>query len=297
MKREELADLAVFLAVAEEGSFTRAAVRLGVSQSAVSHTIRRLEATLGFRLLNRSSRSVSTTDMGEKLLATLRPGFNQIEVRIEELRSIGDAPSGLIRLTTSMNVVRTILWPVVAGLVRDYPDVRVEVNTNSRVVDLAEGRFDAAIRLTEMVGPDLIAVPVGPPIEMAAVASPGYLAARGVPRHPSDLDAHDCIVMRFGANTATYDWEFERGDEELVRKVDGPFIFNDSELCIAAAHEGYGIAYVTLPEVRADIDSGKLQRLLADWCPPFDGFQLCYSSRRQMTSALRLLVDRLRYRS
>ncbi|WP_246739559.1 LysR family transcriptional regulator [Martelella sp. HB161492] len=296
MKRDELADLTVFLAVVDEGNFTRAAVRLGVSQSAVSHTIRRLEAMLGFRLLNRSSRNVSTTEMGEKLILSLRPGLQQIESRIEELRAIGDTPSGLIRITASVTAVRTILWPVVKQLVRDYPEIRIELNTNSRLADLAEGRFDLAVRLAEMVGPDLIAVPVGPPVEMAAVATPDYFARRGVPLHPADLDAHDCLVLRFGAISAPYDWEFERDGEAITRRVTGPFLFNESGLCVDAAREGFGIAYVTLPEVCDDIDRGRLQRVLADWCAPFDGFQLCYPSRRQMSTAQRLLIDRLRYR-
>ncbi|AJY44969.1 LysR family transcriptional regulator [Martelella endophytica] len=296
MKREELADLTVLLAVVEEGNFTRAAVRLGISQSAVSHTIRRLEAALGFRALNRTSRSVSLTDMGEKLIASLRPGLAQIEERIEELRSIGDRPSGLVRITASLAAVRAILWPVMTEISRDYPDIQIEINTNSRLSDLAEGRFDAAVRLAEMVGPDLIAVPVGPAVAMAAVASPDYLAGRGVPEHPDELARHDCIVMRFGANTAPYDWEFEGRGEEIVRKVSGPFIFNESELCIRAALEGFGIAYIPLPEVETEIADGRLQRVLADWCEPFEGFHLCYSSRRQMSSALRIVIDRLRYR-
>ncbi len=296
MRREELGDLTVFMTVAEEGNFTRAANRLGVSQSAVSHTIRRLEAALGFRVLNRTSRSVSTTDMGEKLISALKPGLEQIESRIEELRSLGDTPSGLVRLTASATAVRFILWPVIMELVRDYPNIQVEINTNSRLADLAEGRFDAAVRLAEMVGPDLIAVPVGPSVEMAAVGSPAYFEKRGVPLHPADLDRHDCIVMRFGATSAAYDWEFERDGEEIVRKVSGPLLFNEAEFCVQAAREGYGICYVTLPEVEAEIRAGRLKRVLADWCEPFDGFQLCYSSRRQMSSALRLLIDRVRYR-
>ncbi|NVO27949.1 LysR family transcriptional regulator [Donghicola sp. C2-DW-16] len=296
MKREELADLTVFLAVAEQGSFTRAAAHLGISQSAVSHTMRRLEASLGFRLLNRNSRSVSTTEMGDKLLASLRPNLGQIENRIEELRSLRGTPSGLVRITTSATAARTILWPVIRDLVRDYPDIQIEVNTNPALSDLAEGRFDCALRLAEGVPPDMIAVPVTGPLQMAAVGSPAYFAARGVPLHPRDLDGHACLNMRFGPNAPIYDWEFEKAGETLVRKVNGPFTFNDADFCVQAAREGYGIAFVGLPEVQPDLDTGKLQRVLADWCDPFEGFHLCYSSRRQMSSAFRLLVDRLRHR-
>ncbi|NVO25466.1 LysR family transcriptional regulator [Donghicola mangrovi] len=296
MKCEDLSDLSVFLAIAEEGAFTKAAVRLGGSQSAVSHTIRRLEESLGFRLLNRSTRSVSCTDMGEKLLTSLRPGLKQIVSRIEELKSLTDTPSGLIRITTSKDVAKRTLWPAIKALIGDYPEIQVEISTNSRVVDLAEGRFDGAIRLAEAVGPDLIAVPVGPPQMMAAVGTPAYFAARGEPMHPTDLAEHDCITMRFGPDTAPYDWEFEKDGQEIVKKVSGPFIFNDGDLCVAAAREGYGIAYVLYSEVEADINAGLLRRVLSDWCPPFEGYTLCYSSRRQMTSAMRLLIDRLRYR-
>lgn len=296
MKREELSDLAVFMTVAEESNFTRAAVRLGVSQSAVSHTIRRLEASIGLKLLNRTSRRVTTTDAGEKLLAALRPGFGQIDARIEELRLLGDSPSGLIRVTTSKTAAQTILWPVASQLVKDYPGIQIEISTEARLADLTEDRFDCGIRLGEFVGPDMIAVRVGPQIQMAAVASPDYLRAHGVPEHPSDLDAHRCLGLRFGPHAPVYDWELERGEEEIVKKIAGPFIFNDSDFVIEAARRGHGIAFVTLPEVVADIENGTLRRVLADWCPPFDGFHLFYSGRRQVSSALRLLIDRLRHR-
>lgn len=296
MKREDLGDLAVFLIVAEEGNFTRAAVRLGVSQSAVSHTIRRLESSVGIRLLNRTSRRVTTTDAGENLLAALRPGFTQIDARIEELRILGDAPRGLLRLTASMTAARTILWPVISQLVRDYPEIQVELNLESRLTDLAGNRFDAGVRLGEFVGPDMIAVRVGPPIRMAAVAAPEYLEARGIPDHPSELENHACLSLRFSAHSAPYDWEFEKDGEELTKKVAGPFIFSESVICIEAAKEGHGIAFVTEPEVIADIEGGTLRRVLSDWCPPFDGFHLFYASRRQVSAPLRLLIDRLRYR-
>ena len=297
MKREELADLTVFVAVAGAGNFTKAATQLGVSQSAVSHTIRRLEASLGFRLLNRTSRSVSTTEAGATLLATLRPGLDQISARIEELRSLGDAPKGLLRIATSMTAARTVLWPVVSKMVRDYPDVQIEINTDSRVSDLAEERFDAAVRLGELIGPDMIAVPAGPPLRLAAVGSPAYFANRGVPLHPDDLDQHDCLTMRFSATSTIYDWEFEREGQELVKRVTGPFVFNESDLLIDAAKNGHGIAYVTEPEIATAVVDGSLRRVLMDWCPPFDGFMLCYSGRRQTSSALRLLIDRIRYRN
>ncbi len=293
--REELGDLSVFMTVAEESSFTRASVRLGLSQSAVSHSVRRLEASVGVKLLNRTSRRVSTTDAGEKLLATLRPSFGEINARIEEIRMLGDAPRGLVRLSASKAGAR-VLWPKLSKIVRDYPEVQIELNLESRLTDLAENRFDAGIRLREFVSPDMIAVRVGPPIRMVAVASPEYFRERGVPEHPTDLDDHACLQLRFHSHASPYDWEFEKDGEEIVKKVSGPFVFSESDICIDAAKEGHGIAFVTEPEVVDDIRDGTLRRVLADWCPPFEGYHLCYSGRRQISSAFRLVIDRLHYR-
>lgn len=297
MKREDLADLAVFMAVAQEQNFTRAAVHLGLSQSAVSHAVRRLEASIGLKLLNRTSRHVSMTYAGEKLLDALAPGFGRIDERIEELRTLGDAPRGFLRLTSSKPAAQDLLWPVISRIVRDYPAITIEVHIDSKLVDLTEDRFDAGIRLGEFVGPDMISVRVGPPVRMAAIAAPAYLQARGVPEHPLDLDRHDCLGLRFSPHAAPYDWEFERAGEEIVRKVSGPLIFNDSDFCIAAARQGHGIAFVTEPEVREDIRKGTVHEVLRDWCAPFPGYHLFYSGRRQVSSALRLLIDRLRDRS
>lgn len=293
--REELSDLALFMAVAEEKSFTRAAAQLNLSQSAVSHAVRRLEAHVGIKLLNRTSRRVSTTDAGEKLLAALRPGLGMINARIEELRLLGDAPRGLVRIATSKPALRTLLWPKLSQIIHDYPEIQIELNLESRLTDLAEERFDAGVRLREFVSPDMIAVKIGPPIRLAAVASPRYFQEHGVPEHPDDLDHHACLTLRFQAHAPVYDWEFERGDKEIVKKVSGPFIFSDSDICIEAAKAGHGIAFVTEPEVIDDIESGALRRVLADWCPAFDGYYLCYSGRRNLSSALRLVIDRLRY--
>ncbi len=200
MKREELSDLTLFMAVAEERSFTRAATRLELSQSAVSHAIRRLEEGVGIKLLNRTSRKVSTTDAGEKLLAALKPGLGMINARIEELRLLGDAPRGLVRLATSKPALRTLLWPKLSQIVRDYPEVQIELNLESRLTDLTEERFDAGVRLREFVGPDMIAVKIGPAVRLAAVATPEYFKRHGVPKHPHDLDEHACLVLRFHAH-------------------------------------------------------------------------------------------------
>ncbi|WP_022958125.1 LysR family transcriptional regulator [Spongiibacter tropicus] len=293
--REELSDLALFMTVAEFRSFTRAAAQLGMSQSAVSHAVRRLESSVGIKLLNRTSRRVSTTDAGEKLLAALRPGLGMISARIEELRLLGDVPRGLVRIATSKPALRTILWPTLSAIVRDYPEIQIELNLESRLTDLAEDRFDAGVRLREFVSPDMVAIKLGPPVRLAAVASPAYFQERGTPQHPDDLDKHACLVLRFHAHAPTYDWEFEKDGGALVKKVSGPFIFSESDICIEAAKAGHGIAFVTEAEVKDDIDSGALRRVLADWCPPFDGFYLCYSGRRNISSAFRLVIDRLRH--
>ncbi|MCA0919283.1 LysR family transcriptional regulator [Pseudooceanicola nanhaiensis] len=296
MDRDMIGDLSILLAVADEGNFTRAGHRLGVSQSAVSHTIRRLEDRIGVKLLNRNSRSVTLTDAGERLIATLRPSFRQVSDRIEEVRTLGERPSGLIRVTVSKPAAQRILWPVASQLVRDFPEVTIEISTDGRLSDLAEDRFDCAIRLSEHLGPDMIAVPVGPPLEMAAFASPDYLKDHPLPEHPEDLIGHNCIVMRHRVDGGTYDWEFEKDGEERVIKLDGPFILNDSGMVLQAALEGHGIGFLTAPEIEEAVAAGRLRRLLADWCPPFEGYHLCYSGRRNVSSALRVLIDRLRYR-
>ncbi|TMV09302.1 LysR family transcriptional regulator [Arenibacterium halophilum] len=294
MDRDMLGDLSTLLAVTEEGNFTRAGHRLGISQSAVSHTIRRLEDKIGVRLLNRSARKVTATDAGEQLLAALRPSFQQLGNRIEEIRTLGERPSGLVRVTSSAPATRDILWPVVSQLVRDYPDVRIEISSEGRLSDLAEDRFDCAIRLGEHLSPDMIAVPVGPQLEMAAVASPEYLARRGTPDHPDALEEHDCILMRHRSDGPVYDWEFEIDGEDVVKKLSGPFILNDPGHVLTAARAGHGFGYLPLPEVRADLDSGRLRRVLAEFCPRFDGYHLCYMGRRNLSSALRLLIERLK---
>lgn len=220
--------------------------------------------------------------------------FQHLDNRIEELRTLGERPSGLVRVTSSIPATRDILWPVASQLVRDYPAVRIEISSEGRLSDLAEDRFDCAIRLGEHLSPDMIALPVGPQLEMAAVATSAYLAARGTPQHPDDLDAHDCLLMRHRVDGPIYDWEFEVNGAEIVRKLSGPFILNDPGLVLSAAREGHGIAFLPLPEVAADLDAGRLRRVLTPFCPPFDGYHLCYMGRRNLSSAMRLLIDRLK---
>jgi len=296
MKRDELGDLAAFLMVAEERSFTRAAARLGTSQSALSHTVRRLETRLGLRLLVRTTRSVAPTEAGEKLAATLRPAFDEIEGRIEALGELRDRPSGNIRITAGEHSARTVLWPALAKLLPQYPDICVEIATDHRLVDLAEGRFDAGVRLGEHLAGDMIAVPIGPDLRMVVVGSPAYFATRPAPRTPHDLTDHACINIRLPTLGNLYAWEFEKDGRALNVRVEGPLIVNGSELMLEAALSGLGLIFVMEDQVEAMIADGRLVPVLEDWCPTFGGYHLYYPSRRQPTPAFALLVEALRYR-
>lgn len=296
MKRDELGDLAAFLAVAEERSFTRAAARLGVSQSALSHTIRRLEARLGLRLLLRTTRSVAPTEAGERLAEALRPAFDGIDARIEALSALRDRPSGTIRITAGEHAAQTVLWPVLERFLPLYPDVRVEIATDYRMIDLAEGRFDAGVRLGEHLAEDMIAVPIGPDMRMVVVGSPAYFADRPAPQTPHDLTGHACINLRLPTRGGLYVWEFEKDGRPLNVRVDGPLIVNDMDLMVSGALGGVGLGIVMEDQVTAHVAEGRLIRVLEDWSPPFPGYHLYYPSRRQPTPAFTALIDALRYR-
>ena len=296
MRREDLADLIAFAAVAEERSFTRAAAKLGTSQSALSHTVRRLETRLGVRLLTRTTRSVAPTEAGERLLRTLGPAFDQIDAELAQLGGLRDKPAGTIRISASDHAARAIVWPKLAALLPDYPDIKVELSIDSGFVDIVAERFDAGVRLGEQVAKDMIAVRVGPELRMAAVAAPGYFARRPKPETPHDLAAHDCINMRLRTLGGLYAWEFEKDGRELKVRVDGRLIFNDVGLILETALEGYGIAFLPDDHVAEAIADGRLVRVLEDWCPPFPGFHLYYPSRRQQSPAFALVVEALRWR-
>ncbi|TXC70313.1 LysR family transcriptional regulator [Sphingomonas ginsenosidivorax] len=296
MGREDLGSLAMFLAVAEEKSFTRAAARLGVSQSALSHSMRRLEAKLGLRLLTRTTRSVSPTIAGERLLDTLRPALDDIDDTLSSLTALRERPAGTIRITTSKHAARTILWPVVERLTADNPDIVVELSVDSGLTDIVAERFDAGVRLGERLEKDMIAVRIGPKLRMAAVASPTYFAAHGKPETPADLAQHQCINLRFVSSGSLYAWEFEKAGRELKVKVDGQLVMNDPDLTLEAAIAGRGIAFVIEDHAAAQIADGRLVRVLDDWCEPFDGHYLYYPSRRQPSPAFSLLLDALRHR-
>jgi DNA-binding transcriptional LysR family regulator len=296
MRRTELNDLASFLAVAEERSFTRAAGKLGTSQSALSHVVQRLEARLGVRLLTRTTRRVAPTEAGERLIETLRPALDDIDGRLSALTALREKPAGTIRITTAEHAAQSILWPALNRLLPDYPDIIVELNIDYGLTDIVADRFDAGVRLGEQVAKDMIAVPIGPPMRMAAVAAPAYFAARRPPRTPQQLAEHRCINLRLPTRGGLYAWEFEKGSREVKVRVAGPLVLNTVTMIFQAALAGLGIAYVPEDLARPAIADGRLARVLADWCPPFPGYHLYYPSRRQQSPAFALLVDALRYR-
>lgn len=294
MRRDQLGSLAAFLAVAEHRSFTRAGAKLGTSQSALSHTVRGLEAGLGLRLLTRTTRSVALTEAGERLAATLRPAFDDIDAKLAALTELREKPAGTIRITASYHAADTILWPTLARLLPDSPDIRVELSIDSALTDIVTARFDAGVRLGEQVAKDMIAVRIGPDLRMAVVGAPSYLARHPAPHTPHDLTRHACINLRLPTSGGLYAWEFEQDGRALHVRVDGPLVLNDVPLILQAAAGGFGLAYVMEDRAAPWIASGRLVRVLADWCPPFAGYHLYYPSRRQMAPAFALLVAALR---
>ena len=296
MPRPNVNDLLAFRAVARERSFTRAAAQMGVSPSALSHTIRALEERLGVRLLTRTTRSVAPTSAGERLLAGIGPHFDEIDAQVAALGELRDKPAGTIRITTGIHAAETILWPAVAKLLADYPDVQVELSVDAGFVDIVAGRFDAGVRLGETVAQDMIAVPIGPAMRMAAVATPSYFAGRKRPRSPHDLAQHDCINLRFPTLGGLYAWEFEKNGRAVNVRVEGQLIVNDTALARQAAIGGAGIAFLPEDVFEPELSAGALVRVLEDWCPPFPGYHLYYPSRRHQSPAFALLVEALRYR-
>lgn len=294
MRRDELADLLAFAAVAEERSFTRAAARLSTSQSALSHTIKRLEARLGLRLLTRTTRSVAATEAGERLMETLRPAFDDIDARLSALTALREKPAGTLRITTGEHAAASILLPALTRLLPRYPEIAVELNIDYGLTDIVKERFDAGVRLGEQIAKDMIAVPIGPPMFMAVVGAPSYLARRGVPKSPRDLARHSCINLRLPTRGGLYAWEFEKGARKLNVRVEGQLVLNTSSLIAKAALAGMGLASLPSHIVENDIAKGRLKQVLADWCPPFPGYHLYYPGRRQRSPALSLLVEALR---
>jgi DNA-binding transcriptional LysR family regulator len=297
MDKTDLNQLRWFQVVAEEHSFTRAAAKIGVAQSTLSHTIKQLEARMGIRLLARTTRNVATTVAGERLLQTITPRIAEIEDEIAALSALCDKPSGSIRLTLSDHALESVVWPKLKPVLSDYPDIHVELILDSTFRNIVEEGFDAGVRLGESVEKDMIAVRIGPDWRLVAVASPGYLAAHGVPKHPQDLVRHVCINMRHETAGGLYAWEFEKDGQELRVRVSGQLTFNNSYAMIDAVVNGYGVAYVPDDIVERQIASGTLVQVLDDWSPFFDGYFLYYPSRRQNLPAFKVIVEALRHRS
>jgi DNA-binding transcriptional LysR family regulator len=296
MARTDLNQLTWFQAVAEERSFTKAAAKLGVAQSTLSHTIKQLEARMGIRLLTRTTRNVATTAAGERLLQTIAPRIGEIEDEIAALMAFRGKPSGSIRLTLSDHALESIVWPKLKPILSAYPDIGVEFSVDSSFRNIVEEGFDAGVRLGESIEKDMIAVRIGPDWRLVAVASPDYFAARGVPEHPQDLVRHVCINMRHDTAGGLYAWEFEKDGQALRVRVNGQLTFNNSYAMIDAAMNGYGIAYIPENIVERHIASGLLLQVLDDWSPFFDGYFLYYPSRRQNLPAFKVIVDALWYR-
>jgi DNA-binding transcriptional LysR family regulator len=296
MPRQTINDLLAFRAVARERSFTRAAAQIGVSPSALSHTIRAVEERLGVRLLTRTTRSVAPTEAGERLLSAIGPHFDGIEAELAALSELRDKPAGTVRITTGDHAVKTILLPAIAKLLPSYPDVNVEISVNAGLVDIVAERFDAGVRLGETIAQDMVAVRIGPDLRMAAVGSPSYFSVHKPPRTPHDLAQHNCINLRFPTLGGLYAWEFEKGGRALNVRVKGQLVVNDPGLALGAAADGLGIAYLPDDYVKREIDAGRLIRVLESWCPPFPGYHLYYPSRRQQSPAFAVLVEALRYR-
>jgi DNA-binding transcriptional LysR family regulator len=296
MPRRKYEDLLAFLVVARERSFTLAAAKLGVSQSALSHTIRGLEARLGLRLLARTTRSVAPTQAGERLLHTVGPRFDEIETEIAALSELRQKPAGAIRITTTEYAADTVVWPKLQKLLRQYPDINVEIITEQGLTDIVTERYDAGVRLGEQVEKDMIAVRIGPDMSMAVIGAPSYFANRSTPKSPQDLITHRCINLRLPTRGGLYPWEFEKGKRKLNVRVEGQLIFNGTTQMLNAALAGFGLAYVPEDLARPHLAKGRLKRVLEDWSPPFSGYHLYYPSRRQPTPAFMLLVEALRYR-
>jgi DNA-binding transcriptional LysR family regulator len=296
MRREELADLNAFVAVAEERSFTRAAAKLGTSQSALSFTVRRLEERLGVRLLSRTTRSVAPTEAGERLLGTLGPALDKIGAELTALSELREKPAGTVRITAGEHAALTVLWPALSKLLPLYPDIEVELNIDQGLTDIVADRYDAGVRFGEQVARDMVAVRIGPDVRMAVVGAPAYFARRPKPRKPQDLTAHACINLRLPTYGGLYAWEFEKRGRELKVRVEGQWVFNSLGLRLEAALAGFGLTYVPDDVVQTHLADGRLIRVLADWCPPFAGYHLYYPSRRQLSPAFALVVEALRYR-
>jgi DNA-binding transcriptional LysR family regulator len=295
MQREDMADLTAFLAVAEERSFTRAAVRLGMSQSALSQIVRRLEERLGLRLLTRTTRSVAPTEAGERLLQSLASAISDLDATLAALNALREKPAGIIRITSVEHAAETVLWPKLRNFLAAYPEITIEIILDYGLTDIVAERLDAGVRLGEQVDKDMIAVRISPEIPMALVGAPSYLNRHSQPTVPQDLVNHKCIKLRLGASRGHAPWEFRKGERVPHVRVDGPVSFNSLKMIRQAAIDGFGLAFLPTDMVQRHLDEERLVSLMADWCAPLPAYHLYYPSRRQQLPAFSLLVDALRH--
>ncbi|RBP84992.1 LysR family transcriptional regulator [Rhodobacter sp. 140A] len=296
MMTENFNALAIFATVARERSFTRAAAKLGISQSALSQQVQNLEERLGVRLLTRTTRSVAPTEAGERLLSTISPKFDEIELAIADLRSMRDRPAGTIRLTAGEHPAVSILQPALARFLPDFPDIKVELIVDYGLADIVAQGFDAGVRLGEQLEKDMVAVRIGPEMRMAVVASPAYFSHHPMPQSAEDLTSHNCINSRLPTYGTIFQWGLEKDGHHVKLRSEGQLVLNTLGLRIAAALDGMGIAYLPEDQILAYVAAGRLVRVLDDWCQPFPGYHLYYPSRKHPSAAFSLLLDRLRYR-
>ncbi|MBY3133641.1 LysR family transcriptional regulator [Rhizobium johnstonii] len=295
MERQNINDLMVFLVVARERSFTKAAAKFGVSQSALSHTLRQLEQRLGVRLLTRTTRSVSPTEAGERMLQSIGPLFDEIGSALDGLNILRDQPAGTVRLTAGDYQIQCYIWPKLRTFLQQYPDIRLELDVNYGLQDIVSEGYDAGVRFGEQIAKDMISVRIGPDVRFAVVAAESYFASRDIPTHPKDLMQHRCINLRLPTYGGLYAWEFEENGREIKVRADGQLVFNTIYNVLEAALDGFGFAYVPEDIAKLHLGTGRLHRFLEDFSPYWEGFHLYYPSRRQSSPAFSLLVNALRY--
>jgi len=297
MAMETFNDVLAFVHVVREGSFTRASAQLGVSPSALSHAVRGLETRLGVQLLTRTTRSIATTEAGERLFSSVAPRFDDIDAEVAAVKDLRDKPVGSIRITSAEHAATSVLWPKLSKVMRDYPDINVEITIDYMLGDIVSQRFDAGVRMGDQVAKDMIAVRISPDLRMAVVGTPGYFATRTRPRSPLELTGHDCIRLRLPTHGGFLAWDLDKDGQQAKCPVSGQWVFNNSSSIVRAALAGYGLAYVPEDMVLEDVAAGRLVRVLQDWCSPYPGYHLYYPSRRQSSGAMSVIVDALRYRS
>jgi len=292
--RENINEILDFLAVARERSFTRAAAKLGVSQSALSHSVRSLETRLGVRLLARTTRSVSATEAGERLMQSVAPRLAEIDAEIAAVSELGEKVAGTIRITAIDHVVDSVVWPRLGPVLHQYPDLKVEISTEYRMVDIAAERYDIGIRWGDLLEKDMIAVRLTPDQPMSIVGSPAYFRAHGVPASPQDLMRHNCITLRLASKGGLYAWELQQGGRSIEARVSGQAIFTSVYPMLHAALSGHGLAFLPEDMTQPHVDAGRLQKVMTHWCSSFPGLHAYYTGRRHPSRALKTVVDALR---